>query len=314
VETYDLTLVKDVMTPGIISVSPSTILNRVMADMVGFKVHRLFVVDDQRTLVGVVSALDVLRYLSSDDQAVLRNLRPSKNLSRRIKYWFIEWKRRPRGPCGQSPQEMVVGFYSRVIFPRLCDRMLNQPLIAKQRQELLADARGDILEIGFGTGLNLAHYPKAIRKITVVDPNAGMHWLAQSRIRQSGMDVDHRLLSSEHLPFEDGTFDCVVSTFTMCSIPQVSQAVGEVHRVLKAGGRFFFLEHGLSPEPSVQKWQRRLNRLQMWLGDGCHLDRNIRELVTVQSFSLEKIEESYLEKTPKTHGYVYRGVAAKSGR
>ena len=118
-------------------------------------------------------------------------------------------------------------------------------------------------------------------------------------------------MTSEQLPFDDNAFDCVVSTFTLCSIEKVTQAVGEVYRVLKSGGRFLLLEHGLSPEPNIQKWQHRLNWLEMRLGDGCHLDRNIREIVVVPSFSQISIDEFYLERTPKTHGYLYRGSAIK---
>jgi ubiquinone/menaquinone biosynthesis C-methylase UbiE len=204
-----------------------------------------------------------------------------------------------------------VGFYSQVIFPHLCDFLMNKPFVAKHRQELLALAYGDMLEIGFGTGLNLPFYPARVRKLTTVDPNGGMHRLAQKRIRRSGIQVDQRVISGERLPFKDQTFDCVVSTFTLCSIEHVAQALGEVYRVLKRGGRFLFLEHGLSPEPKVQKWQHRLNWLQMRLADGCHLDRNMKELIAAQPYSSVKMEELYLEQTPKTQGYLYRGIAVK---
>ncbi len=119
------------------------------------------------------------------------------------------------------------------------------------------------------------------------------------------------MLSSEGLPFEEGTFDCAVSTFTLCSIEDVGQALGEVYRVLKPGGKFLFLEHGLSPEPNIQKWQRRLNWLEMRLCDGCRLDRNMRELLAIGRFSSVEVEEFYLAKTPRTHGYLFRGSARK---
>jgi len=188
---------------------------------------------------------------------------------------------------------------------------MDRPFVAKHRQRLLAPAYGDVLEIGFGTGLNLHHYPAQVRKITTVDPNAGMNRLAQGRIRRSKIEVDQRVLSGERLPFEDDRFDCAVSTFTLCSIEDVGQALSEVYRVLKPGGKFLFLEHGVSPEPSVQKWQRRLNWLEMRLADGCHLDRNMKELVAAQPFSSVEVEKFYLESTPKTHGYLYRGIAVK---
>jgi len=204
-----------------------------------------------------------------------------------------------------------VGFYSQVIFPRLCDLFLGRPFVARHRRELLAAAHGDILEIGFGTGLNLPHYPKGVRKITTVDPNRGMNRLALRRIKRTAITVEQYVLSGERLPFPDGTFDCVVSTFTLCSITNVDQALGDVHRVLKAGGRFLFLEHGLSPEASVQKWQRRLNWLEMRLGDGCRLDRNIPVLIAAWPFASLEVKEFYLEKTPRTHGYIYQGTATK---
>jgi len=204
-----------------------------------------------------------------------------------------------------------MGLYSQFIFPRLCDFLLRRPFVAKHRRELLAHATGEILEIGFGTGLNLPHYPEFVRRITTVDPNAGMHRLAQRRIKETGIAVDHRQLRSESLPFPDAAFDCVVSTFTLCSIEDVPQALGEVYRVLKPGGHFLFLEHGLCPEPGVQRWQRRLNGLERLLADGCRLDRDIRALVARQPFSSVQIENCYLEQSPKTHGYLYRGRATK---
>src|SRR6516225_562590 len=152
-----------------------------------------------------------------------------------------------------------MGFYAQVIVPLLCDFGLDRPFVARYRRELLAHASGNILEIDFGTGLNLPNYPSHVRKVTAVDPNPGMHRLAQKRIRQAGIEVDRHVLGGERLPFEDNRFDCAVSTFTLCSIEDVAQALREVYRVLKTGGTFLFLEHGLSPEPSVQKWQRRLN-------------------------------------------------------
>lgn len=204
-----------------------------------------------------------------------------------------------------------MGWYKQVVFPRLCDLLLNRPLVARHRRGLLADAHGDVLEIGFGTGLNLPFYPEGVRRLTTVDPNAGMHSLARRRVRKSGIAVDQRVLGGERLPFDDGTFDCVVSTFTLCSIAGVGQALGEAYRVLKPGGRFLFFEHGLSPDPAVRKWQHRLNWLEMRLADGCRLDRDIRALVTAQPFSSVGMDQCYMGGFPKTHGYMTRGVATK---
>ncbi len=176
-----------------------------------------------------------------------------------------------------------MGFYSQVILPLLCDFGLDRPFVARCRRELLAQAGGNVLEVGFGTGLNLPYYPPHVRKVTAVDPNSGMYRRSRRRVKRAGIEVDQRMLGGEQLPFEDGTFDCVVSTFTLCSIEDVAQAVREVYRVLQRGGKFLFLEHGLSPEPGVRKWQHRLNWLQMRVAGGCHLDRDMRALVTPQS-------------------------------
>src|SRR5262245_53381191 len=204
-----------------------------------------------------------------------------------------------------------MGFYAQVIVPLLCDFGLDRPFVARYRRGLLAHAGGDILEIGFGTGLNLPCYPRHVRKVTTVDPNAGMYRRARRRIEQAGIEVDRRVLGGEQLPFEDGTFDCAVSTFTLCSIGEVAQALREVDRGLKPAGRFLLLEHGLSPESTVRTWQRRLNWLQMRLAGGCHLDRDMRALVAAQPFASLEMDEFYIEKTPKTHGYLYRGIATK---
>ena len=127
-----------------------------------------------------------------------------------------------------------MGFYSRAVLPLLCDFGLDRPFVAKYRRALLAHASGNILEIGFGTGLNLPLYPPHVRKVTTVDPNVGMYRRARRRIKDVGIEIDQRVGDSERLPFDDRTFDCVVSTFTMCSIADLAQALAEVYRVLKS--------------------------------------------------------------------------------
>ena len=145
-----------------------------------------------------------------------------------------------------------MGIYSRLIFPRLCDWTMRSPSITRLRSEALSEVDGEILEIGFGTGLNLEHYPVHVRHLTAVDPGVGMTRIARRRIEGSHIDVDLRVQTAEELPFEDERFDCVVSTWTLCSIRDGRRAVAEIGRVLKPGGRFLFLEHGLSEEPRIQ--------------------------------------------------------------
>ena len=200
--------------------------------------------------------------------------------------------------------------YSRWIFPRLMDAVMSADNLAQHRRSLLAGVSGKVLEIGFGTGLNLPYYPNTIEQLTVVDPNPGMRSIAQPRLNSVAFPVEFCVLSGEALPMPDNSFDCVVSTWTLCSIPKVEQALQEVHRVLKPGGRFFFVEHGLSDDPKVQPWQHRLTPIQRVIADGCHLDRNIRQLVeqVFPSVTLETFAEPSL---PAIGGYFYKGMATK---
>jgi SAM-dependent methyltransferase len=159
--------------------------------------------------------------------------------------------------------------------------------------------------------LNLPCYPTTVRKLTIVEPNPGMHRRLQRRVKETGIAVDRRTGRAENLPFDDAQFDVVVSTFTLCSIDAVGEAVRQVWRVLKPGGRFVFLEHGLSPEPRIQRSQRRWNWLQGLFGDGCRLDRDFRPVVSAVPFQSVEIRNFELEATPKTHAYMYCGVGQK---
>ena len=203
-----------------------------------------------------------------------------------------------------------MGFYSTIVLPRLLDRVMSNPEMAKYRQILLKDVERDVLEIGFGTGLNLAYYPHHIDKITTVDPNPGMNKLAEKRIQTSEIGVENHVLNGERLPMESNSFDSVISTWTLCSIAQVNQALQEIHRVLKPGGKFFFIEHGLSDDPKIQTWQNRLNPLQKIIGDGCNLNRNIQALVE-QHFETVTLERFEMESLPRVGSYTYKGVAVK---
>ena len=180
------------------------------------------------------------------------------------------------------------------------------------RQEALAEVRGNTLEVGFGTGLNLEHYPPSVERLTAIDINPGMRRRAEARIQRFNRRIELRTLDGERLPFDDADFDSVVSTWTLCSIPNVSRALGEIRRVLKPAGRFFFVEHGLSPDESVRRWQHRLTPIQKRIGDGCHLDRDIERLLLDAEFSIERLDTFYMEKTPRAGGFLYKGIAVRS--
>lgn len=201
-----------------------------------------------------------------------------------------------------------MSFYSRRIFPHLCEAALSSRRIRRLRAEALAPARGRVLEIGIGTGLNLPHYPPSVRRLDAVDPHPSMPERTLARARASGRTVQHRQLSAETLPYDSGSFDTAVSTFTLCSIPDLPAALAELRRVLRPDGRLLFVEHGLAPDPDLQRWQRRLTPLQKVLGDGCHLDRPIRAELERAGFAVEG-REFFLPKTPRVAGYVYLGAA-----
>jgi ubiquinone/menaquinone biosynthesis C-methylase UbiE len=204
-----------------------------------------------------------------------------------------------------------MNIYSRLIFPTLIDRVMSGDDFASYRRELLAEATGSVLEIGFGTGLNLAYYPRdRVQKITTIDVNPGMNNLAQKRIAASPISVDYQVLNGEKLPMADATFDTVVSTWTLCSIKDVESAIAEIYRVLKPGGKFLFIEHGLSNEPKIQTWQHRLTPIQKIIADGCHLDRKIKSLIA-DRFANLTVKEFYAPNKPKIGGYFYQGIATK---
>lgn len=205
-----------------------------------------------------------------------------------------------------------MSLYSERVFPWLIDRVMAGPPMTEQRRAVLAGAVGDTLEIGFGTGLNLPHYPPAVERLTIVDPNGGMHRRAAQRMAASTVPIQAIQLGAEdHLPVADDRFDTVVSTWTMCSIPQLARALAEIARVLKPGGQLLFVEHGLSPEQGVARWQNRLTPIMKRIGGGCHLNRNIAEFVRASPLRLVQCEEFCLRDSPRVGGYTYRGRAEK---
>lgn len=205
-----------------------------------------------------------------------------------------------------------MGFYSRVVFPQIMDWIMSDKETAKIRKEILAEVSGDVFELGFGTGLNLPHYPGHVKKLVAADPNPGMRKTAQERMAKSHIEVDCRVLGGEALPFDDESFDTVVCTWTLCSIPDAERALAHCHRMLRPGGKFIFVEHGLAGDSTVRKWQDRLNPFWGILGGGCHLNRDIKELILDSKFRFEKLENFYMPGAFKFMGYLYQGVAVKT--
>jgi len=205
-----------------------------------------------------------------------------------------------------------MGLYHHCVFPYLLDLAMGSRVFDKPRRRTLARASGRILEIGFGTGRNLPHYPPGVSRIEAIDPDADLDRFSLPRIAASSVAVDFHHLNAEHLPFEGGSFDTVVCTLTLCSIPDVVHALGEVHRVLRPGGQFLFLEHGLSPDAQVAGWQHRLNPIQKRIGGGCHLIRDTVQLVAGSGLQLRDTEHYYLRRVPRFAGYMTEGSALKS--
>jgi SAM-dependent methyltransferase len=205
----------------------------------------------------------------------------------------------------------AMSLYSKYVLPRLLHHGMASPYLTPYRAELLPHAHGRVLELGFGSGLNLPYYPSHLQELHAVEINAGMLTLAQPLLAQSPLPVHAHLLSAENLPFAGASFDTIVSTWTLCSIANLPRALAEVHRLLKPDGLFLFVEHGLSPEPPVQRWQHRLTPLQKVIADGCHLDRDIAALVAAAGFRFTDLRTEYVAGTPKIAGYFYVGMATR---
>lgn len=202
-----------------------------------------------------------------------------------------------------------MGFYSERILPFLLNGAMKQPEMLRLRNRIIPQASERILEIGIGSGLNLPLYAADAQSIHGVEPSAALRKMAERAAGEIDVPLDLHDAGAEDLPFEDASFDTIISTWTMCTIPELARALGEMRRVLKPGGQFLFVEHGLAPESRVQAWQRRINPVWNCIGGGCNLNRHIADQVEAGGFALDRLETDYLVRGPKWATYTYLGAA-----
>ena len=188
------------------------------------------------------------------------------------------------------------------------DRVLRTPEVNARRAKLCQGLHGRVLEIGFGTGLNLRHYPAEVTEILVVEPSASAMRLAEPRVSNVSTSVKHVGIDGARLDLPDRSVDCVLSSYTLCTIPDVDVALLEIHRVLKPDGALHFLEHGRAPTESVRRWQHRLHPVHSRVAGGCHLDRPIDEMITRAGLLIRELETWYGDG-PRPFSYLYRGRA-----
>ena len=201
-----------------------------------------------------------------------------------------------------------MGFYDRYVLPRLIDLAMRASEVKRYRALVVPRAHGKVLEIGIGSGLNLAYYGAGVHEVAGIDPSDELLAMARRRSEDASFGVELRQASAEALPLEDGAFDCVVTTFTLCSVADPGAALREAHRALKAGGTLLFAEHGLAPDRSVARWQDRLNPAWRSLAGGCNLNRRIDAIVEASGFRIDTIDRGYAHG-PKALSYVYCGEA-----
>jgi SAM-dependent methyltransferase len=205
-----------------------------------------------------------------------------------------------------------MGLYGDRVLPRIVNFACGLKSVEPQRSRVCAGLEGDVVEIGFGSGLNVPFYPAAVTRVAAVEP-ADLAWkLADERLKASGVPVERSGLDGQSLPFDDNSFDAALSTWTMCTIPDIGGALAELRRVLRPGGTLHFVEHGLAPDERVQHWQHRLEPIQKRLFGGCHLTRPIADLLTIAGFTITEIEVFYEEGTPKVLGANSLGTAVSA--
>lgn len=205
-----------------------------------------------------------------------------------------------------------MGVYQEQVLPRFQDVVMGRKAAREVRSRVCEGLRGEVVEIGFGTGLNAPYYPAEVTKILAVEPSKVCMHLAEPRIGRTPVTVELAGLNGEHLDLPSESFDAVLSTWTLCTIPDLPLALEEIRRVLKPGGSFHFVEHGHAPDANVAKWQQRLEPMNKRLAGGCHLTRRIPESIEQAGFALEGIDTYYFKGEPKPFGYTFEGRATKS--
>ncbi len=202
-----------------------------------------------------------------------------------------------------------MGFYAQYVLPRLIDLAMRNKEAARLRADWIPRARGEVLEIGIGSGLNLPFYSPEVQRVYGVDPSVELQRMARKRVAPGRLPVEFLSQSAEEpLPLPSASVDTVVVTWTICSIPNVEQALQQMKRVLKPSGRLIFLEHGRSPDPSVVAWQDRLTPIWKRFTGGCHLNRKMDELITAAGFQITELKTCYLPG-PRPMSYIYQGFA-----
>lgn len=204
-----------------------------------------------------------------------------------------------------------MGWYVDRVLPRITDVALRGAEFTSARERVCAGLEGEVLEVGFGSGRNVPHYPAAVTRVRAVDPATVGRALAAERVAASQVPVEYVGLKGEVLPIDDGTVDHVLVTWTLCTIPDVDCALSEMRRVLRPGGSLHFVEHGRAPQPAVAKWQDRLTPVQRRVFGGCHLNRPIDALIERSGLHLEKLD-NHFARGPKPFGYMFEGVATKA--
>ena len=202
-----------------------------------------------------------------------------------------------------------MGIYGERILPRIINVACGTKTVEPLRRRVCEGLEGDVVEIGFGSGLNVPFYPAAVTRVAAVEP-ADLGWkLADQRLRATNVPVARSALDGQSLPFEDDSYDAALSTWTLCTVPDAVSALGELRRVLKPGGTLHFLEHGLAPDARVRRWQHRLDPMQQRLFGGCHLTRPIVDLLRTAGFTITELDVFYEKGAPKPMGADSLGTA-----